>query len=296
MAFQFRLTDPKDNSQRLIQLPLGEYTVGQTAKNAIILEHIFVGDVHAQLEVSETAVWLTDLGTPSGTSVDGLRLRPRQAVRLAVGAVVEIGWFPLALEETAVSSADPAEPQLPDPEDKPAPKELLMAEPDYWQTAKPLGFCKNHSRYMQYLPAIYDTPFMHRFLGLFESLLAPIVWRIDNLDFYLDGRTATTPFLPWLANWYCLVFDETWEPEQRRTLLQAAPEIFGSWGTAHALKTVLDIYLEAKVTIVDNETLPPFTFQVNVPQQVDEAKKVAITQLINQHKPAQTSFELHFTG
>jgi phage tail-like protein len=151
---------------------------------------------------------------------------------------------------------------------------------------------------MQHLPAIYDTPYIHRFLALLESLLMPIVWRVDNLDFYLDGGQTTRQFLPWLANWYGLTFEEIWKDKenQKRQLLQAAPLIFGWWGTALALRTVLNIYVGQPVTIVDDETLPPFTFRVEVPLPPDDMEKAAVSRLINQHKPAQTSFELIFTG
>jgi phage tail-like protein len=264
-----------------------------------------VADIHARLTVREQAVWLTDLGSQAGTLVDKLRLPPNKAIRLKVGALAEIAWFQMTLAETAVLPPS----TIPSPTPKDNESNGQQAEPnlgsgswsmleEYREVAEKLGFDREHSRYMQHLPAIYDTPYIHRFLALLESLLMPIVWRVDNLDFYLDGGQTTRQFLPWLANWYGLTFEEIWKDKenQKRQLLQAAPLIFGWWGTALALRTVLNIYVGQPVTIVDDETLPPFTFRVEVPLPPDDMEKAAVSRLINQHKPAQTSFELIFTG
>lgn len=308
MSFEFVLRDPQDDTEKIFQLPEGDVTLGQSPDCDIVLEHAFVTAVHAQLTVTKQQVWLTDLGSQAGTLVDNLRLPPNKPVPLKLGAKVEIGWFELRLRETAVekprqqtSNGDNDDDRSSGEDDgQEDGKERKPVNPtkEFWASAKGIGFEKEHSRYMQYLPAIYDTPYVHRLLALLESMLMPVVWRIDNLDFYLDGGQTPSNFLPWLANWYSLTFDETWEKKesQKRALLQAAPTIFGCWGTARALKTVLDIYLGQPITIVDDETLPPFTFRVEVPLPPDEMEKTAVSRLINQHKPAQTSFELTFTG
>lgn len=306
MSFEFVLSDPQDGRIQTRPLPEGEYTLGKDPDSSIVLEHAFVADVHAQLTVTAQAVWLTDLGSQAGTLVDNLRLPPNKPVRLKLGAKVEIGWFALTLRETADT---PPSQKLPDPTnnngtgDQQGTLNLVglaawSTLDEYRELREALGFEIDFSRYMQYLPTIYDTPYVHRFLALLESLLTPIVWRIDNLDFYLDGGQTPANFLPWLANWYRLTLDETWEKKesQKRALLQAAPTIFGWWGTARALKTVLDIYVGQPVTLVDDETLPPFTFRVEVPLPPDDREKTAVSRLINQHKPAQTSFQLIFTG
>ncbi|MCA9955725.1 MAG: FHA domain-containing protein [Anaerolineales bacterium] len=306
MSFEFVLSDPQDGRSKIYRLPKGEHTLGQAADSFILLEHAFVADEHARLMVTEQAVWLTDLGSQSGTLVDALRLPPNKPVQLKLGSRVEIGWFELTLRETTVLSHPPAPSNNnnnngKETNEEPEPNlglEAWSTLEEYQELTKPLGLEKAFSRYMQYLPAIYDTPYVHRFLALLESLLMPIVWRIDNLDFYLDSGQAPANFLPWLANWYRLTFDEAWADKERqqRQLLQAAPTIFGGWGTARALQTVLDIYVGQPVAIVDDETLPPFTFRVEVPLPPDEMEKAAVSRLINQHKPAQTSFELIFTG
>lgn len=300
MSFEFVLRNPQDDDAQIIQLPEGENTLGQSDDNLIVLTHAFVADVHARLLVTEQAVWLTDLGSQAGTLVDTLRLPPDKPIRLKLGALVEIGWFQLRLGETAV--AQPLSPAIGNiTNEKPEPnlgRNAWSTLDEYQELREALGFEKEHSRYMQYLPTIYDTPYVHRLLALLESMLMPIVWRIDSLDFYLDGSQNPTNFLPWLANWYSLTLDETWEKKegQKRQLLQAAPTIFGYWGTAYALKMVLDIYVGRPVTIVDDETLPPFTFRVEVPLTPDKMQEARVARLINQHKPAQTSFELIFTG
>lgn len=308
MSFQLTIIDSRTESVTIYPLAVGDYHLGQSLESNIVLTHPFVAENHALLTVTETAVFLTDLGSSSGTTLDDHRLPPQQIVELKSGSVAEIALFLISVEEV-VGAAEP--------EPEPEPIQASLANGgngrnnsngngngndnengnNPWAHLEKVGLREEaFSRYVQYLPAIYDTPFMHRFLGIFESILSPIVWRIDNLDFYLDGRTAPPAFLPWLANWYSLTFDASWEEAQRRQLLRAAPRIFGYWGTPSALKTVLEIYLQQSITIIDDESLPPFTFQVNVPLPPDEIKEAAVAKLINSHKPAHTSFRLHFTG
>ena len=281
--------------------------LGKAAECEIQLEHPFVDETHAELAVHDGTLLLTDLNSRNGTAVNQLRLPPNEAIPLQPNDVIEIGLFQLTVRHESVAE-EPATPTTPPPvaetavvsaSPPPHPTHPLDHQPGkhaYWQTAGQFGFEQHHSRYVQYLPALYDVPFIHQYCGIFESILEPIIWRIDTRDLLLDAQTTPTEFLDWLANWYSLTFDHTWTEQQKRALLMAAPEIYGWWGTAKALKRVLHIYIGQPVTLIDDHTMPPFTFGVQVPLAETDAWRVGIANLINAHKPAYTNYELIFTG
>lgn len=148
---------------------------------------------------------------------------------------------------------------------------------------------------MQYLPGIYHTDFMARFLAIFESVLTPIEWNVNNFDLYLDPKTAPPDFLPWLANWFSITFDSSWSIEQKRKLLVEANQIFARRGTAWALARVLEIYTGHKPEILDLEKdQDPFTFTVKLPVTEKEFDRQLIEQIVDANKPAHTSYTLLF--
>jgi phage tail-like protein len=136
---------------------------------------------------------------------------------------------------------------------------------------------------------------MSRFLAIFESILSPITWTIDNFDLYLNPGTTPSGFLPWLAAWFDLVFDPTWTERQRRQLLHEAHRIYARRGTRWALSRVLEIYTGGTPTIIDTgEEIEPFHFRVILPLRCAELDRELIEQLIDAHKPAQTMYTLEF--
>lgn len=176
----------------------------------------------------------------------------------------------------------PSLPPLPEPDGEPA-------------YTPPPGLSLTESRYLQYLPGIYHTSFMKRFLALFESIYAPIEWTVDNFDVFLRPATAPADFLPWLANWFDLTFDQSWDETKRRAILTEAHQIYARRGTRWALGRVLEIYTGLAPEIDDTgEGLEPFTFTVTLPVRESEVNAALIARLINAHKPAHTSYTLRF--
>jgi phage tail-like protein len=159
----------------------------------------------------------------------------------------------------------------------------------------PPGLAIHSQRLIQYLPGIYDTDFMRRFLGIFESILLPVEWNIANFDLFLSPETAPAGFLPWLEGWFGLTFDSSWSEAQRRTITREATKIFARRGTRWALSRVLEIYTGIKPEIVDDDPkLEPFTFRVRIHKKVPEAERQAIARLIDAHKPIYTTYTLLF--
>lgn len=193
-------------------------------------------------------------------------------------------------EEKKVPAAKAAVPPSPPP----PPAVVAMAQPE--DSITPPGLGMHSLRLLNYLPGIYQTDFMSRLLALFESILIPIEWNIDHFDMYLDPGTAPSSFLPWLANWYTIIFDATWSESQRRTLLKEAHLIYFRRGTRWALSRVLEIYLGKKPEIseftIEKE---PFTFVVNLPMSKANVNQELVETIIDSSKPAHTTYKLTFS-
>lgn len=219
--------------------------------------------------------------------------------------------FPLPAAEQELEAEPVAEEPVKimiEPEAKPAPQveEAPPAAPpppeppaiDHEETAPspyepPPGLAIDRSEYLKYLPDIYHTDFMTRYLAMFESIYLPIRWNVDNFDVYLNPQTAPDGFLPWLASWFQLTLDNSWRDEQRRTLLTEAHHIYAQRGTKKALSRILEIYTGQTPLIDDtHKNLEPFTFTVEIPVKKSEVNVALIEALINHHKPAHTNYKL----
>ena len=106
--------------------------------------------------------------------------------------------------------------------------------------------------YLKYLPAIYrQDELMGRLLMLFESFLAPVEERLDNLPYYFDPAMAPPDLLPWLAAWLDLALDERWAEDKRRRLIQSAVDLYRRRGTKASLQTYLEIYTGERPQIIE---------------------------------------------
>jgi len=183
--------------------------------------------------------------------------------------------------------------ETPPPPPPPKPVEVEEAPEQLF----PPGMSIQSMRLLNFLPGIYHTDFMSRFLALFESILIPIEWNVDNFYLYLDSGTSPMYFLPWLANWYQISFDDTWSEEKRRTLLREAHLIYGRRGTQWALGRVLEIYTGKKPEIVEFEDERyPFTFTIRLPVRKTDFNQELIEQIVDTSKPSHTTYKLEFTG
>lgn len=199
-----------------------------------------------------------------------------------------------AVKPVSEKSEHPQAPVKPPP--PPGKGESLVppsAEPP--GLTMPPGLSQHSTQLIHYLPGIYHTDFMSRFLALFESIWVPIEWNVDFFDLYLDPGTAPAGFLPWLANWYTIVFDSTWSTAQRRMLLKEAHQIYARRGTRWALSRVLEIYLGSKPEIIEfADEKEPFTFTVKLRQKKGEVNQELVEAIIDSSKPAHTSYRLEF--
>lgn len=151
-----------------------------------------------------------------------------------------------------------------------------------------------------------QEPFGLRFLGAFDSLLAPLLATIDNLDAYLDPATTPEDFLAWLGEWVAVSVDETWDEDRRRAFVARGAELYRRRGTAAGLKEHLEIHTGRKVQVTENgatawsakpgtslpgraQPLVVVTMVVDDPKAVDRTKLEAV---IAAAKPAHVPHRL----
>jgi phage tail-like protein len=184
--------------------------------------------------------------------------------------------------------------------------------------------------YMNHLPEIYHgNDFMGRFLMLFESFWKPISQQIDQVDVYFDPKLTPSGFLPWLASWLGVTWDDSLPEERKRKLLEVAISLYQRRGTRGALEDYLRIYTGGEVEIIEHRAQNfvlgpetrlgaavalgrqnlPHTFSVNVevdPLEIermdarDEARNESayrqkLEAIIELRKPAHTAFRLNLT-
>lgn len=316
---QLRITGP-DGTTELFVVPQGTSTIGRQEGNAVRLDNALISRQHARLECTAQGCQITDLGSANGTYLNGDRLAPNAPTPLLHGAVLEIGPYRLAYEQIRVAAASPPGPAAKKPAKRQVTKPAKPAaarqeperaappppppsvppvslapvqppEPDYSQP--PPGLSYHSERLIHYLPGIYQNDFVSRFLGIFESVITPIEWNIDNFDLFLDPDTAPDSFLPWLANWFDNHFDDTWSPERQRLLLSEAGEIYARRGTRWSLSRVLEIYTGCTPVISDIAgDLEPYTFVVKLAIPESLVDRGLLEQLIDGNKPAHTNYRL----
>lgn len=311
--YKFRLQIQGTQESRIFDIPIGSEPIyiGRQQGVDLLLEHQQVSRRHAALHCTSTECQITDLNSANGTRVNGQKLTPQVPVVLKPGDSIQIGAFNLDFEQVPVS--EPAdEPSLPEPRPRaepvipggaadvpPAPPPdppLDLARPRFDPSQPPPGLTFRSDRLLSYLPSIYHSDFMANFLAIFESVLFPIEWQIDNFDLFLDPGTAPSSFLPWLANWFEVGFDSTWSEAQKRTFLKEAYSLYARTGTRDALCRVLEIYC-GYVPEIDDESqdLAPHTFRVKL-RQVTSTERKSIERLINAYKPTHTRYILEMSA
>jgi phage tail-like protein len=104
--------------------------------------------------------------------------------------------------------------------------------------------------YLQYLPAVYSADddsrwFLERFLSIFETEWDDLEGHIAEMARYFDPDAVPAgPFLTYLAQWLALPLEGSWNGEEKRNLLAAAPDFYPRRGTVDGLRDFLQVYLQ----------------------------------------------------
>ena len=309
---EMRLIIEGPNAPAEFLLPMGTTSIGRQPDSDLQLPDTIVSRSHAIVVRSEEGCVLIDLESANGTYLNDKKLAPELPNPLEAGDSTRIGPYQLRLESIAepepvqaaeepeeiLEAVDAAEPEPPKMdaagggEDEPPRLPVEEAQPEFDELIPP-GLSLRSRRLINFLPGIYHTDFMRRFLGIFESIQIPIEWSIDNFDLFLNPGSAPEDFLPWLANWFQLAWGADWSTEQRRSYLQEAQQIYARRGTRWALSRVLEIYTGSVPEIIDTgKDLEPFTFRVRLTRQIRPEQRGQVEALIVAHKPVHTAYVL----
>jgi phage tail-like protein len=364
ITFQLLVTSPAEK-HGFYELPAGITLIGRQPTvdlqgeqpGILVLSQQEISRNHAKIECDGRECLLTDLSSRNGTFLGGRRIEPKVPYHLADGAEFKIGDFTLVMKQIVVEVPEPETartgsgwssgsgggqvaqpPGPPETPDNPVAVSSLPGGDEFFK-----DLFSNSHLLINFLPEIFRDKFMDSFLGLFESILLPVIWNIENFDLYLSYKTAPGFFLPWLAQWFGLVLNDTWKDDQRRKLLKEAHMLFAKRGTPWALGRLLEIYTGKDLYIhqkdhtwtrldpvwqsfidgsqadpladkqhdhfisheelhskgysyIDDTGTKPYHFTVCLRglrfQKAQEERIKLIEQLIEEHRPAYTSFEL----
>lgn len=180
--------------------------------------------------------------------------------------------------------------------------------------------------FLRFLPSIYhpktaDEPsFLREYLWIFHHLFDSITKKLDRVHELFNPYSTPPGFLPWLASWFAISFDEDMSEAKRRQLVKEAVSLFAIRGTKRALikmiklTTDLDVEIEENCwpfkglrvgvssrigvdTLVLPEILPSSAFVVNVPKKFDEISEATLVRLhkvIEEEKPSSSIYFLRF--
>lgn len=314
---------------KTFKLPVGNTIIGRDDDNDIVLPAPDVSGEHARIECTETQCFIVDLESSNGTFVDQRRIPPNQSIRITTNSRIAIRTYRMVIRVINVERPEEEKPapdrpesvtdekiqeeketagggdDLPPPPDQHRPENEAPEEP----YEPPPGLERESRRLINFLPEIYrKSPFIVKLLGLTEATLLPIEWTADNFDLFLSPNTSPPDFLPWLAAWYDVIFDESWPIAKRRLFLREAYQLFALRGTKQGLTRLLTIYTDVEPTIIDMNDVGsplyaqhqtyleqhPVRFVVHLPIARDVYNHYLLEHLINQHKPAHTNYFIEY--
>jgi phage tail-like protein len=113
------------------------------------------------------------------------------------------------------------------------------------------------------LPAIYRADadaadFTARFLALFDASIAELDAAIDRAPALLDAGGVPDDVLPWLGSFLGLVFDPAWDPQRRRAILEAVPELYRLRGTPAGLKLAFRLVFDVEPVLQERGPQRPW--------------------------------------
>ncbi len=175
-----------------------------------------------------------------------------------------------------------------------SPAEPLPPLPTLNGTAFPVGIPKDASSWLKYLPSIYlDDGFTGRFLLIFEAMMSPDIWIIDNLDLYFSPDIAPLEWVRWLASWFDIYIAPELPAERQRAILDQAGWLAARRGTRIGLERLLELYCGVRPEII--EEAAHFTVKLALSESNVSLTRELLEILITKNKPAFASFSLELS-
>lgn len=285
----FKLAGPNIDRDSIMVSAQG-LRVGRSNDNSLVLNHREISRQHARISWEDDRYFIEDLNSANGTFVNDLHITARERVELHEGDTIRLGPYLMTLMNFIEPEPEILPmPQVPsynaDGDDALAP--LANGHLDF-----PMGIPRDRSNWLQYLPSIYeDDEFLGRYLLVFESIMSPLIWVIDNFDLYLSPEIAPRTWLQWMAGWFDMLLLPELPIERQREIMRQMGWLFLRRGTPAGLQRLLELYFGVSPEIIESE---PCHFVVRLPLSQGDQKLSAevADRLIASQKPAFASYKL----
>ena len=170
-----------------------------------------------------------------------------------------------------------------------------MPEPsrDGDREVDPFEILSASASYLNFLPVIFQNDdFLRRFLGIFETVWEPLEQRQDHIASYFDPHTCPKSFLPWLAGWLNLTFNENWPEWQMRRMIREGFALSRWRGTRLGLEQIIELCVGQK-SVITPSPHNQFVFHIEVVLPTDGGvTETFLNQVIQAHKPAHIGYTL----
>lgn len=262
--------------------------VGRDADNNLVLRHREISRQHMLISWGvDDKYQVEDLNSSNGVWLNEVRIPPRVPQELNEGDVIRCGPFTFRFIGLVLEAPTPP-PFVPPP----GAGRVLPALNGREKAAPLPGVPQLQSTWLQYLPAIYaQDEFLGRYLLIFESLLSPVTWAIDNFDLYLSPEVAPQAWLEWIAGWFDLLLLPELPIERQREIIRQAGWLFLRRGTRAGLQRLLELYFGVIPEIIENDVCR-FVVRLPLSQSSTKLGRDVAERLIQSQKPAFAAYSL----
>jgi phage tail-like protein len=175
-----------------------------------------------------------------------------------------------------------------------SPEDPLPPLPSSNGMAYPVGIPRDSSTWMKYLPSIYlDDDFVGRFLLIFEAMMSPAIWTIDNLELYYSPEMAPLEWVRWISEWFDITIPSDLPPQRQRAIMSQLGWLAKRRGTRVGLERLIELFCGVRPEIT--ETSAHFTVKLTLSEADHMLSRETIDRLIMANKPAYASYTLEIT-